>query len=109
MNVRAGQLSDEDRALLVESNREGRRVLVATRHACLIRDQRDAPHCEEPAQAVGIVTGWNYDAVQLGGWSFEWSVPWESIVAVWWRGEAPSSDLVAKMLERNTEGEQADG
>ena len=98
MKVLKGSITEEERAILVESNSSGRRVLVASHHGCLIYDQRGGGGCEEPVQAVGTVTGWTYENFQMGGWSFKWSIPWESVVRVWWRDEAPEKDEVAAIL-----------
>jgi hypothetical protein len=95
----AGSLSAEDREIVVESNRSGRRILCATLHGCLTYDQRGNEGCQEPAQAVGTVTGWTYENFQMGGWSFTWSIPWESAVRVWWRDEAPEADEVRQLLK----------
>lgn len=105
MKVRAGILSDADREILFASNRDGRRVLVAAHHACVVEDQRGNTGCEEPMQAIGVCVGWTYDYVELGGWSFRTRVPWESAVRVWWRDEAPEPDHVAAIIaEHKPEG-----
>lgn len=109
MKVLAGRLTDEDRAIVFESNRTGRRILVATLHGCVTRSQHQAPGCEEPMQAVGTVTGWSYENFQLGGWSFETSIPWESAVKVWWRDEAPSKEDVAALLAEHVVEAAASG
>jgi hypothetical protein len=98
MKVRAGKLTEEDRAILFESNRTGRRVLVATLHGCVEHSQHQAPGCEEPMRAVGVCTTWDYDSFKLGGWSFTVNVPWESAVKVWWRDEAPEDADVKALL-----------
>ena len=73
MKVTAGSLSDEQREILWESNRTGRRVCVHAREDCW----------------VGTVTTWDHDEFVLGGWSFQTRIAWTHAVAVWWREEAP--------------------
>lgn len=103
MKVTAGRLTDADRALLAESNRAGRRVLVATLSATVTYDQH-RPYTEEPMQAVGTVTTYDHDYLYVGGWSFTTRIAWADVVAVWWRDEAPSREdvdaLVAEFKER---------
>ena len=101
MKVRAGRLTDEDRRIVFESNRNGKPVLVATEHGCVTYDQRGNTGCQEPMQAVGVVTGWTYENFQVGGWSFATSIPWESALKVWWRSEEPSQDEVAAYIEEH--------
>lgn len=98
MKVIAGRLTDADRKILFESNSSGRRVCVATLHACVEYSQHRAPGCEEPFQAVGTCTTWDHDSFKLGGWSFTVNIPWESAVRVWWRDEAPSEEDVAAII-----------
>lgn len=99
MKAVKGVLSDEERRIIIESNRTGRRILVAAMHACVVYDQRRAtPYCEEPMQAVGAVKGWGHDSFQVGGWSFLTSIPWPSAVRVWWRDAAPDEGVVAALL-----------
>lgn len=98
MKVLAGRLTDEDRRILFESNRAGGRVLVATLHACIEYSQHRAPGCEEPYQAVGVVTTWDHDSFKLGGWSFTVNIPWVSAIKVWRRAEAPSEEDVAALI-----------
>jgi xanthine/CO dehydrogenase XdhC/CoxF family maturation factor len=98
VRVIARRLTDAERQIIFESNRTERRVLVATLHGCVEWSQHQAPGCEEPMQAVGVVTTWDHDSFKLGGWSFLTNVPWESAVRVWWRDEAPSDEEVKAIL-----------
>jgi hypothetical protein len=98
VKVIAGRLTDAERQIIFESNRTERRVLVATLHGCVEWSQHQAPGCEEPMRAVGVVTTWDHDSFKLGGWSFLTNVPWESAVRVWWRDEAPSDEEVKAIL-----------
>lgn len=107
MKVLHGVLTDEDRAIVFESNKAGRRVCVATLHGCVVRDQRGRTGCEEPMQAVGVVTNWSHDWFEVGGWSFATRIPWASAVKVWWRDEAPPTEEVRARLDelRRPDGE----
>jgi hypothetical protein len=101
MKVLAGRLSDADRRIIFESNESGRPVLIATLDATVTYDQRrPTPYDVAPMQAVGVAKTWDHGYVELGGWSFTTRIPWTSIVAVWWRDEAPSApDVAARIAE----------
>lgn len=102
MKVIAGRLRDEDRAKVFESHDTDRRLLVATLRARVVMDQRrQTPYEVAPMQAVGTAITWDHDTLTVGGWSFRTEIPWDEIVAVWWRDEAPSSPDVLALIEEH--------
>jgi hypothetical protein len=86
VKVLAGTLTDEDRAIIFESNRTGRRVLVHAEHYCAVEGHKH-DGCGGSDCMVGVVNGWTREAFQLGGWSFSTNIPWESARIVRWRDE----------------------
>lgn len=87
MKVLAGRLTDDDRKILFESNRTGRRVLVAA----------------TTGQWVGSVVTYDHDTVTLGGWSFTTRLDWIDCVKAWWREDAPSKEDVDALIAEHTD------
>lgn len=108
MKVLRGRISDAEREILYESNRTGKRVLVATLHGCVERDPGGEVGCQEPMQAVGVCTGWSHDSFKLGGFSFQTNIPWLEAVRVYWRDDAPSKEELDAFLAEQLELREAD-
>lgn len=94
MRVRAGTLTDADRARVFVSNQEGRKLVIAATEGHVIRDDRGELGDRGRDEYVGSVTRYDYDNVYLGGFSFETRIPWEAIKGVWFHESAPPSKVV---------------
>lgn len=98
MKIVAGRLTDEDRAIIFESNARGRRVLVAALTAHVEWMQGGGPREDKDAQMVGVVADWDHDSLWLGSWSFRTRIAWADVAGVWWRDEAPPEATVALLI-----------
>lgn len=95
MKVRAGTLSDSDRALIFDANRNAESILVAATEAVVL-DSRGPSGKRGEGQYVGVPQGWDYDSLTIGSisGSFTTTIPWVAIRGVWLREEAPSEEAV---------------
>lgn len=94
MRVVAGSVTEEQRAIIIRSNRERLKLVVAATEGNVIRDDVGATGERGPEQFVGHVASYDHDHIYLEGWSFTTKIPWKAIKGVWPADEAPSAKFV---------------